>query len=227
MKSRTQRTFLNYFRKWEGAAMLGLIVLAVGLLMLWIGRGSFAFLLAIGFIPVGLAIFLYGSIGRASEADLRNEIARRAEKIRFPEVETDSHFHRRVPKEPEILSFEGWQMREGLLFHRLKNGSFCSSAYIVARVMVLTDAFYAKTLRFSFIDDETAEETVELPFADLTDITVERGTFSGTMGKVNIHAKTCFLVMTSTDGKRLEFPAPDDVYTDEFAEKLKARVKGD
>lgn len=219
------RSYVNYFQKWEGAGITGLSMAAVGFLFLWLGFSFASYIIAIVLMLLGLGLFFYGSIGRAHENDLQNQIDRAMTAIEFKELEEDTrHFFRRVPKTPEIREFSGYGMREGLLIKRQKNGSLCSSEYTCAKIFFLTDAFYIKTSTFSFISDEKKKETHEILFDTLEDVTVERDRISLTSGKNSFLAKTCQLCIHYDGGKRLLLPAKDDIYTDEFANDLKRKL---
>ena len=87
MDERRNKMFINYFKKWEGASVLGIVLAAIGFLMLWLGWSYFSYIAAITLMPVGLAIFLYGSTGRASEADLAHEIESARQSIAFEDVD--------------------------------------------------------------------------------------------------------------------------------------------
>lgn len=228
MKSeKNYKSYVNYFQKWENAGVVGLSAAIVGFLFLWIGMSFFTYVLAVILMTCGLVLFFYGSIGRAHENDLQNRIDRTVAAIKFKELEEDTrHFFRRVPKTPEIREFGGYEMREGLLVKKQKNGSLCSSEYTCAKMLLLTDAFYIKTVTFSFVSDEKKKETLEIPFASLEDVTVERNKFPLPCGKNTYTAKTCHLCLLYDGGNRLCLPAKDDIYTDELADGLKRKLLG-
>ena len=221
------RSYVNYFQKWEGAGITGLSMAAAGFLFLWLGFSYASYIISIVLMLLGLALFFYGSIGRAHENDLQNQIDRAMTAIEFKELEEDTrHFFRRVPKTPEIREFGGYAMRQGLLIKRQKNGSLCSSEYTSAKMLLLTDAFYIKTSTFSFISNEKNKETHEILYSALEDITVERDRINLTSGKSRFLAKTCHLCLHYDGGKSLLLPAKDDIYTDEFANDLKRKLLG-
>lgn len=214
---------INYFMKWEGLKTLGFGLLIAGFGGLWLAPALHLFLFYILgpiFLVAGGVLFLLGNIGRSSEEEIKTEIARRSEGIAFPEVEKERHFYKRVPAKPEILDFSGFSFSEGLLLKKMKNGSVCSSEYRLARVFLLTDAFYAKTRTFSLVSDACEEDTVEIPFASVEDVAVLRESKSLPCGKKLFAVKPCYLVI-AFEGKKLYLPASDDVYVDELAARLK------
>ena len=220
---------INYFMKWEGLKTLGLGMLIVGFASLWLARSYFMWIAGGAILTAGVVVFLLGNIGRSTEAEIMEEIKRRSEGIEFPEVETERHFYKRVPTKQEILDFSGFSLSDGLLLKRMKNGSICSSEYRVARMFLLSDAFYVKAKTFSLVSDVEEEETLEIPFASVEDVAVLRETKNLPCGKKVFSVKPCHLVVIFDEEKRLYLPAPDDVYVDELAARLKklAAAKGE
>ena len=219
---------INYFKKWEGLKTLGLGMLIVGFASLWLARSYFMWIAGGAILTAGVVVFLLGNIGRSTEAEILEEVKRRSEGIEFPEVEKDRHFYKRIPARAEILDFSGFSLSDGLLLKRMKNGSICSSEYRVARMLLLSDAFYVKAKTFSLVSDVEEEETLEIPFASVEDVVVLRETKNLPCGKKVFSVKPCHLVVIFDEGKRLYLPAPDDVYVDELAARLKklAAAKG-
>ncbi|MBE6662211.1 MAG: hypothetical protein E7606_02885 [Ruminococcaceae bacterium] len=215
---------INYFKKWEGLKSLGLGMLIVGFGSIWLARSFLMYFGGISLLAAGAVLFLIGNINRSTEEEIRAEIARRSEGIDFPEVESERHFYKRVPEKQEILDFSGFSFSEGLWFKKMKNGSICSSEYLVAKMLLLTDAFYVKKRKFSLISDEKEEETLEIPLAKVEDVTVLRESKTFSCGSKSFPVKLCHLVITFEGGKTLCLPMADDVYVDELAARLKKAV---
>jgi hypothetical protein len=218
---KNNKSNINYFKKWEGLKTLGLGMLIVGFVGVWMTFSYFVYLASIALLAAGVILFLVGNIGRSTEADIMQEIKRRSEGIDFSETETERSFHRRVPENQEILDFSGFSFSDGVLLKKRKNGSVCSSEYFVARMLLLTDAFYVKTRKFSLISDQKDEASVEIPFASVEDVTVVRESKDMTCDGKGYTVKLCHLVTVYDGGKKLCLPAPDDVYVDQLAERLK------
>ena len=217
------KSYVNYFKKWEGAGPLGIGLMVLGIWLIWMGWQyiPFSYPIAIVLIPLGLVLFFYGNIGRASEADLRNIIEKSEEKIHFHELEEIPALRKRTPKQWEAQKFEGYVLKKGVLFKKMRNGSLCSSEYEIAKLVTLTDGFYVKTLHFSFLSEEQATVAYDVPFSLLESITAERKSFNLMKGEVPHPAKTCHLVLTYDGGKKVKLPAKDDIYLEEQIEKLK------
>lgn len=217
------KNYLNYFNKWDGAGPLGIGLMALGFMLIWIGWKfiPFAYPMAMLMIPVGIVLFLYGSIGRASEADIENIIEKSDSKLHFKELEEIPALRKRTPKTLTEQKFEGYSLKKGVVFKKLKNGSLCSSEYDVAKMVTLNDGFYIKTLHFSFLSEEQEIVAYDVPFSSLESITAERKSFNLMKNQVPYPAKTCHLVFTYDGGKKVKLPAKDDIYLEDLIEKLK------
>lgn len=218
---KSNKANINYFKKWEGLKTLGLGMLIAGFVGIWMTFSYFVYLASIALLAAGVILFLVGNIGRSTEAEITQEIKRRSDGIDFAEVETEHKFHKRVPDKQEILDFSGFSFAEDALLKKMKNGSICSSEYMAARMLLLTDAFYVKTRKFSLISDAQEEETFEIPFSAVEDVTVVRESKTAVCGGKSFAVKVCHLVIAYGEGQKLCLPTPDDVYADQLAERLK------
>ena len=218
-----QKKLLNYFKKWDGAGAVGVGLLALGALCLWLSTSyPIPFPITLALLIIGLPMFLYGNIGRGNETMANDYVKKNCQKISFPELESDRALHKRTLTEPEEFEFGGYEMRRGLYFKKKKDASLISSEYTYAKVIVLKDAFYLKKMTFSLVSDEKTQQTFDIPFDSIHDITVERETFFvGTGEKNQFRAKTCFLAITYGEGEKLLLPTPDNAYVEEFADKMK------
>ncbi len=223
-KERTYKNYINYFVKWDGMSALGGGMLIAGLLFLWLGRTYFYYIASSIGIFGGIVVFFYGNIGRATDADLKGEIARRSDSMSFRELEEEPRFRHRLPKgDIEERVFEGYDLREELYLKKRKDGAVCSSEYTYTKMLTLLDSFYIKSLTFSFVEDKKQTEVREILFSELTDVTVERERRTvRSVNRKSFMVKTCFLCLHTANGcTRLH--ASDDIYTDELAETLKKK----
>ncbi|MBQ7347725.1 MAG: DUF308 domain-containing protein [Clostridia bacterium] len=215
---------VNYFKKWESTGVLGIGMMAVGVLFMWLGYSYFSYISAIVLIVGGIGVFLYGNIGRGSESDINDRIKQETEKINFKELEENTSLRKRTPKNPEEMTFECFEMRDGLLFKKKKDASVISSEYTCIKLTVLSDAFYIKRSTFSLISEEKQTETVDVRFDEITDISVERNVFMvGTGEKKQHRVRTCFVVISYGNSQKVRLPKKDDAYVEEFANALKKK----
>ena len=223
--TKSQKAYLNYFNKWEGLSSLGLALIFLSVFFLAMRIAAFLSILSMIGLPGGLLLYLFGTVGRANENDMRAEIQHHAESMHFKEFEdvAQRSLRLRLPKEETIYAFDGFELRDGLMLKKMKNGSLCSSEYTCARVYMMTDAFYIKKHTFSFVSDEKSDTVHEIAFDRVEALTIERDSFSLSYQKNTYTAKTCFLVITHDGGNRFLLHIKDDIYAEELVEKLKKK----
>ena len=218
------KKMVNFFKKWEGMSTLGISLMAGGVFLLWIGMSYFSYILAIALLAVGGAAFIYGNFGRGNATQLDDSIKEHWASIRFPELEEVASLRKRTPKEPEELTFEGFEMEEGLYFKKAKDASVISSKYTCIKMIVLNDAFYLKKHTFSFVNDEKSTETHDITFESIKEIGVLRNALTvGHDEKKRFSVKTCHVFINYGDGKQVLLPKKDDIYVEDFAEELKKK----
>ncbi len=222
------KKLINYFTKWEGMNVLGIGMLAVGFLLLWVGMsfgmGSFSYVLMVILFILGAVTFLYGNIGRGHESHIYDRIEDAVETIRFNELEEDFKLHRRTPKNPETLVYEGFEFREGLYIKKKNDATLLSSEYTCVKIMVLNDAFYAKVMTLPLITQKKTVVTLDIPFSSITNMCVVREDKMITRGKKEkIRAKTCRICITYGENQQLLLPIKDDAYVEDRVEEMKKK----
>jgi hypothetical protein len=218
------KKMVNYFKRWEGMNTLGVGLLALGFLFLWVGMSYLTYILSVISMLFGVAAFLYGNIGRGNATQIEDTIRVQRESFRFPELEEDNALRKRTPKEPEVLTFEGFEMRNGLYFKKKKDASVISSEYTCIKAIVLNDALYLKKCTFSLVSDERSMQTLDIPFSAIHDIEVIRNTLLVGHGEKPEHrVKTCHIAITYGDGESILLPKQEDAYIDDYAQNLKKK----
>jgi len=220
----TNKKMINYFKRWEGMNTLGVGLLGVGFLLLWVGMSYFTYILSVISMLLGVAAFLYGNLGRGNATQIDDTIKLQWEAIRFPELEEDPALRKRTPKEPEVLTYEGFEMRNGLYFKKKKDASVISSEYTCIKAVVLNDALYLKKRTFSFISDEKSMQTIEIPFASIKSIEVVTNTLMVGHGEKPEHrVKTCHIAIKYGNDECVLLPRPEDAYVDDYVQGLKKK----
>ena len=144
---------VNYFRKKDQIKIVGGGVLIIGLFMLWLRFGILSWILAPVFVPVGLGLFLYGSITSSSENDIDEMIAKHSTGLEV-DFSEDRHYAKRVIEEIPPKVAEGYEhLSDDLMFRRDKRGTWRSSKYTKYIVYVLTDELYINRRTISLISD--------------------------------------------------------------------------
>ena len=220
------KNFINYFKRSDSIASTGMGILAAGGLMFLLGWWFFWILFYIGvpMIPIGLAIYLYGTSGTADENDLKKIIKENTDSIAFSDIRESHEYRQRIPKKPVEETFDGYTFNDNVLIKRAKSGAMVSSEYISAKMLILNDAFYIRSRSFSFVSDEKHESEIEIPFSSIENIEIERQTQNYQKDKKEFLVKTCFFVITH-EGIQTRLPRKDDIYADELIVTLNRLLK--
>ena len=220
------KNFINYFKRSDGTATLGMGMLVGGLILFWLGWSFYwlFFYIGIPLIPVGFALYLYGSTGRSDENELKKIIKDNTDAISFADIKEMSEYRKRMAKNPTEELFGGYVFSDNVLMKKAKSGALVSSEHVVAKMLILTDALYIRSAAFSFIADEKHESEIEIPFSTIENVEIERQTESFQVGKKELIAKTCFLVITHK-GVQTRLPRKDDIYADELIVTLNRLLK--
>ena len=222
----TYKPFINYFKRSDSTATLGMSMLVGGVILLWLGWSFYwlFFYFGIALIPIGFGIYLYGSTGRSDENELKKIIKENSDAISFADIKESAEFRKRMSKNPTEESFGGYVFNDNVLMKRAKSSAMVSSEYVLAKMLILNDALFVRSSAFSFIADEKHESELEIPFSTIEKIEIERQTETFMVGKKELAVKTCFLVITH-EGIQTRLPRKDDIYADELIVTLNRLLK--
>lgn len=223
---KTYKPYINYFKRSDATAPIGMGMLVAGLILLWLGWSFFwlFFYFGIALIPIGLGIYLYGCTGRSDENELKKIIQENTDAITFDDMKESLEFRKRMSKNPAEEIFGGYVFNDNVLIKKAKSGAMVSSEYILAKMLILNDALYIRSSAFSFIADEKHASEIEIPFSTIEKIEIDRQTQNYQIGKKELAVKTCFLVITH-EGVQTRIPRKDDIYADELIVTLNRLLK--
>ena len=70
------KSFVNYFKRSDGTASLGMGMLIGGGILFWLGWSFYwlFFFIGVPMIPIGFALYIYGTTGRSDENELKKII---------------------------------------------------------------------------------------------------------------------------------------------------------
>ena len=182
------------------------------------------FYIGIPMIPVGLALYIWGTSSSADENELKKIIKANSDTITFDDIKESAEFRRRMSKNPTEEAFGGYVFGDNMLIKKAKSGAMVSSEYVLAKMLILTDALYIRSRSFSFISDDKHESEIEIPFSSIEKIEIERDSQTYQIGKKELTAKTCFFVITH-EGAQTRLPRKDDIYADELIITLNRLLK--
>lgn len=220
------KSFINYFKRSDNIASTGMGLLVAGVIMFFLGWYFFWLLFYIGIpmILVGLALYIYGSSGSTDENVLKKIIKENTDAITFADIKESAEYRRRLAKNPVEENFGGYVFNDNVLIKKAKSGALVSSEHICGKMLILNDALFIRSRSFSFVADEQHESEMEIPFSIIEKIEIDRQTQSFSVGKKELVAKTCFLVITH-EGIQTRLPRKDDIYADELIVTLNRLLK--
>lgn len=220
------KPFINYFKRSDATAPLGMGMLVGGVILLWLGWSFYwlFFYFGVTMLPIGFGIYLYGTTGRSDENELNKIIKKNTDDISFADIKESSEFRRRMSKNPTEETFGGYIFGDNVLMKKAKSSAMVSSEYVCAKMLILTDALYIRSCSFSFIADEKHESGLEIPFSTIEKVELERQTQTFQVDKKEFVVKTCFFVITH-EGVQTRLPRKDDIYADELIVTLNRLLK--
>lgn len=218
--------FINYFRRPDSIATTGMGLLVAGIILFFLGWWFFwiFFYIGIPLLPVGFALYIYGSSGCADENELKKIIKQNTDALSFADVKESPDYRKRLPRNPTEEDLGGYVYADGVLMKKAKSGAIVSSEYLAGKMLLLDDALLIRTRSFSFIADELRENEMEIPFASIESVEMERESKSFTIGKKEVTVKLCSLVITH-EGVQTRLTHKDDIYADELILTLNRLLK--
>ena len=220
------KNFINYFKRSDGTASTGMGLLIGGVILFWLGWTFFwlFFYLGIPMIPVGIALYIYGTTGRSDESELTKIIKDNSDAISFTDIKESLEYRKRLPKKAVEENFNGYVFHDDVLIKKAKSGAMVSSEYICGKMLILTDAILIRSCKFSFVSDDKHQSEIEIPFFSIEKVEIERETQIYQIEKKEFTVKTCFLVITH-EGIQTRLPHKDDIYADELTVTLNRLFK--
>ena len=216
---------VNYFCKDGKLKAWGVVMVALGFLLYYFGWGWISYILMCLCIPAGAVLFIIGSSGRASDEDIDGLIEVKMRGL-DPSLDTDKRYASRIPKGFEPIRLEGYELRDGLMFRKAKDGALRSSEFTGSVLYVLTDAIYLVKRTFSLISDEEPTEGVhELSFDSISRAEIFEETRSFAFKKNLFRAKVLRLRLVLESGEEISLPIHDDLRSESAVELINRAVE--
>lgn len=217
---------LKYFCGNDDIRFAGFVMMAAsGILFLWNWFiwffAVFSILMFILF-PVGLVLFVIGSIGKSTDEEIDKIIAKLSAEADV-DREKDAAFLRRQRKRPLPQTVSGYDYSDGLMFRKAKNNVVRSEIFQRATLLPLEDGLCVFSAKVN-IPCETVEKNVfEIPYGEIEDIRVvsERRTIR--FLKRSFSVLDSRLEILSGGELFLSLPAKESAALDAFIEDLKVR----
>ncbi len=215
---------INYFQSGDKLKILGAALALAGGFSFVIIWSYTAYLLSYITVPVGLFLFFWRTGRCSNDQDIEDAIEEQCATVKIDWAE-DKKLSARRAKSFEPIIIRGYEYEDGVLLKKMKNGALCSSRCTVAEIAVLEDALYLKTKSFSLIAEEESEQTLELPFSEMTSIELtdeeKRFPYQKTFLRVIDHR----LVFRYGENRVLSFPVNHDLGIENFVERIQILLK--
>ena len=220
------KNFINYFKRSDGTAPLGMGMLVAGLILFWLGWYFYwiFFYIGIPMIPIGFALYIYGTTGRIDESELRKIIQQKSDAITFDDVKESAEFRKRLSKNPIEETFGEYVFGTNVLMKKAKSGAIVSSEYVCGKMLVLSDALFIRTHSFSFVSNKEKQNEIEIPFSSIEKIAMEHENKRYMVNNKELATKVSALVITH-EGIKTRLPRKDDIYADELVVTLNRLIK--
>ncbi len=200
---------INYFKKNENLKFIGGTLLILGLFFLWFGPAIDLWFISYAVSPpvivVGFVMFLIGSSGRSSEADLDDCIKRGTEGLEVY-FDDDIHYGKRLLKHIAPSYIEGYEFHDGVMIKKGKNSSLRSSEYTKALIYIMSDRLYINRKTVCLVSDELKKDTTEILYDDIKNVEIVKIEENIIFEKKTFKTKSFRFTVNYGDG--LVFSAP-------------------
>ena len=116
------KTNANYFTKNDNLKLAGIIVLIASGVEFFLGRTYIGYIISCVGLAVGLVLFIVGSSGRVSEAEISEYIAKHTDGACDLPAE-DKALAKRLRRTPAPLSADGFVFEQDVMIRKTKKGS--------------------------------------------------------------------------------------------------------
>lgn len=219
---------LKYFNGSDDLRLLGTILMgASGFLFVWTWymMWSYAlYLLTLILLPIGITLFVIGSVGKSTDEDIDGVISRLSSAADI-DNEKDAALIRRQLKKPSPEIISGYDYSDGLMFRKTKSGVVRSEIFKKATILPLTDSLYISLATVNIPCESVEKAIFEFPYNEIEEIKVvsERKTIR--FVKKSFSVNDSRLEIVSNGNTVLSLPAKESATLDTFIQDLKAHLK--
>lgn len=216
---------LKYFSGSDDLRLYGTILMGTsGFLFVWTWymMWSYAlYLLTFILLPIGVTLFVLGSVGKSTDEDIDGVISRLSSAADI-DNEKDAAIIRRQLKKPSPEIISGYDYSDGLMFRKTKSGVVRSEVFKKATILPLTDSLYVSFATVNIPCESVKKEIFELPYNEIEEIRVvsERKTIRFAKKSFSVNASRFEIV--SNGNTVLSLPAKESATLDTFIQDLKA-----
>ena len=222
-ENKKTKTNANYFTKTDNLKIAGIIILIASGVEFLFGMSYIGYIISSVGLVAGVVLFIVGSSGRVSEAEISEYIAKSTDGACAIDAE-EKALAKRVRKTPTSLIVEGFVFSSDVMIRKTKKGSLNSSIYSKAVIYPLDTALLIRRRTLLIADEKWEDDSLEIPYADIACLEFAEEIEDITFGKKLFRAKKDYLVIKTKDGNLISIPAQDNVETDEFIKEISAII---
>ena len=222
-ENKKTKTNANYFTKTDNLKIAGIIILIASGVEFLFGMSYIGYIISSVGLVAGVVLFIVGSSGRVSEAEISEYIAKSTDGACAIDAE-EKALAKRVRKTPTSLIVEGFVFSSDVMIRKTKKGSLNSSIYSKAVIYPLDTALLIRRRTLLIADEKWEDDSLEIPYADIACLEFAEEIEDITFGKKLFRAKKDYLVIKTKDGNLISVPAQDNVETDEFIKEISAII---
>lgn len=213
---------VNYFKQNGTTTVVGIAFLILGGILLVWGRSYIGYIIMCVSILGGLGCLLFGTLTRASEKDMDAELEHRLRELDVnPGRDLKMGSRLLAGVSPEVV--EGYEYKQGVMLRRDKNSKIRSSQYTRAVFYPQEQKLVVRYRMVSLISPQSAEKTLEIPYAAIDSIGLVQEERRLTFGKQNFTV-TVETLDLKWGTHRLSVPTRSNLRTEEFVQRLQKQI---
>ena len=213
------KTNANYFTKTDNLKIAGIITLIASGVEFLFGMSYIGYIISSVGLVAGVVLFIVGSSGRVSEAEISEYIAKQTDGACAIDVE-EKALAQRIRNTPATLLTSGFVFGQDVMIRKTKKGSLHSSIYSTAALYPLDTTLLIRRRTLLIATEETEDSSVEIDYANIARIEFSEEVEEITFGKKIFKARKSNLVIETRNGDLILIPAQDNVETDAFIKDI-------
>ncbi|MBQ8407740.1 MAG: hypothetical protein IJY39_02615 [Clostridia bacterium] len=223
--SKQEKESINYFVKTDTLKFVGAGLLIAGLLCMWLGfrLGIVGWILAIVGAPTGFVLFIIGTLGRATDADMESVITQKMSGLEIG-IDNEKHYQLKLLKHLKEVTIEGYRFHDGIMIKKLKDGSLRTPEYARSMVKILKDSLYIVSREISLINDDVINNTYEIFYDSIQTVEIVREHERVVFNNNTYVTKPCYFHVVY-DGGEINLPIVDAITSDELVDNIKRQMQ--
>lgn len=222
-ENKKTKIYANYFTKTDNLKIAGIIILIASGVEFFFGWSYIGYIISSVGLIAGIVMFIVGSSGRISEAEISEYISKHTDTACTIDAE-EKALAKRVRKTPTALIAEGFVFSSDVMIRKTKKGSLNSSIYSKAILYPLDTALLIRRRTLLIADEKWEDASVEIAYSDIARVEFSEEIVDIPFGKKLFRAKNNNIVIMTKDGNSISVTAQDNVEVDTFIKEITAII---